>query len=498
MKLFVSILVVVCAGLTGYSQEMLGIVHSNYAGIFGISLNPANMVGSKLYMDFNLASYQSSFVNNYVFIERQAYLDYLFHGTNPVYYTNENEERNYDIYRTNDNYYGYLNQRIIGPSAMVVDGKHAYGITTALRTIASFHNLPNDIGIFLYEAIDYDAQHGITYNHDKDMRVGIMTWTEINLSYAYNFRRYKWDSWSAGITLKPLLGSVGTYANIYNLTYRVHNDDSASVYNTSFDYAYSIPIDYSDNNFPQSPIIRGFGLGFDLGVVYAKTTRGHSVKHYDRLCEQQYEDYTYKIGISLLDIGYVKFNKDAELKSFMATSTEWYKPYDTMPENSVDDITAKIDSYFQNNSESVVEQKEFVMNLPSAVSIQYDRALNKYLFINGTLIYGFSLGKSFIKRPSILAITPRLETARFEVSLPISLVEWNLAYPRIGFAVRYGNFFIGFDKINTFIGFKEFNGYDAYFGLRLNLSNNFRLNFIKGLCGNRKLRNIEMFDYRNF
>jgi hypothetical protein len=498
MKVYFLIILVFCSQFVIYSQDMLGIINSNYAGIYGISLNPASMVGSKLYMDYSLVTFQSSFVNSYAYIERPDYLDYLFHGDNPVYYTDENEDRNYSIYRTADNYYGYLNQRIMGPAAMIVDGKHAYGLTTALRTNFSFHHLPNDIGEFLYEAIDYDAQHGITYIHEKDIQIGTLTWFEINFSYAYNFRRYKWESWSAGITVKPLLGSVGTYANIYDVSYRVHNDDSATVYNTSFDYSYSIPVNYEDNNLPQNPLIRGFGLGFDLGVTYSKTTKGHSVKHYGRLCEQQYEAYNYKIGISLVDVGYIRFTKNAELKSYYETFTEWYKPDDSLPENSVNEITAKIDSYFEENAAEVTVQNEFVMHIPPALILQCDRAINEFIYINGTLIYGFSLGKSFIKRPSVLAITPRIETARFEVSLPISIMEWNLSFPRIGFSVRYGNFFIGFDKINTVIGFKDFNSFDVYCGLRLNLSNNFRMNYIKGLCGNKRLRNIEMFDYRNF
>ena len=477
---------------------MLGLVSSNYSGIYGISLNPANMVGSRLYMDYNLLSFQSSFVNNYMYIERDDYLNYLFYGTVPVYFTTEKEKRDYTIYRDNDYYYGYFNQKILGPAAMIVDGKHAYGIATSMRTNVSFHNVPNDIGLFLYEAIDYDVQHGITFSHNKDIQLGSMNWFEVDLSYAYNFKRYKWDSWAVGITVKPLLGAMVTYSNIYDLTYKVHNDDSASVYSANFDYAYAIPIDNNDNNFPQSPLIRGFGMGFDLGVTYAKTTKGHSTKHYDRLCEQPYEAYNYKFGISLIDIGYIKFNKNAEQKRYINTHTEWYDPYDTLPNNSMDNISSKLDYYFKENSEEVTVRNSFVATLPAAVSLQYDYSFNDYLYINGTLIYGFSLGKSFIKRPSILLLAPRFETARLEISLPISIAEWDWNFPRFGFSFRYGNLFFGFDKVNSFIGFSEFNGFDFYGGIRLNLTNNLKMNYLKGFCGIKKLRNIETFDYRNF
>jgi hypothetical protein len=479
-------------------QGMLGVINSNYAGVYGINLNPAGMVISRLYMDFNLLSFQSSFGNNYAYVERKDYYDYLFKEILPLYYTSENEERNYTIYRNVSNYDGQIYQWTTGPGAMIVDGKHAYGITTGFRTNVSFHNMPKDMGIFLYEAIDYDPQHGITYTHNDKIQVGALTWFEIGLSYAYNFRRYKWESWSAGITLKPLLGIAATYATIDQLTYQVHNDTMATVYNTSFNYAYSIPMDYDNNHFPQSPLIRGFGLGFCLGINYTKTTKGHSTKHYSRLCEQPYEDYNYKIGFSVLDIGYIRFGKNAHRTSYINTNTEWFKPYDTLPDNSVNEINAKVDYYFLDNAEEVIRNEKFTMNIPPALSFQYDYAVEKYLFVNGTVIWGFHLGDAYIKRPSILAFTPRFENPRLEVTLPISFYNWKWTKPRIGFSVRYGNFFLGFDKINTFIGLGDFDGYDVYVGLRLNLTNNFRMNYLKGNCGNLKQKNIEMFDFRNF
>ena len=208
--------------------------------------------------------------------------------------------------------------------------------------------------------------------------------------------------------------------------------------------------------------------------------------------------YNYKIGISFLDIGYIRFTKSARKTSYINTYTEWFKPYDTLPTNSVNEINAKVDYYFLDNSEEVIRNENFTMKIPPAMSLQYDYSIKDYLFINTTIIWGFNFGKAYVKRPSILAITPRFETARVEVSLPISMYEWNWKNPRIGFSLRYGNFFFGFDKINTILGFSDFNGFDLYAGLRLNLTNNFKMNYIKGLCGNKKLRNIEMFDYRNF
>ncbi len=498
MRSWLTIFIIFNLGLLVRGQDMLGVVNSNYAGIYGIVINPANMTSSKLYMDFNLIGLNSAFDNNYMYLSRNDYYNLLFKNISPLYFTSKGEDRTYAIFEGNSYKYGYQSERVIGPSAMMVYGKHAFGISTALRSNTSFNNLPDEIGIFLYEAIDYDPQHGISYTHDKPIRIASLTWYEMSFSYAYNFRRYKWDSWSFGISLKPLFGYAGFYANIDNVDYEVFTDTTASIYNASFSYAYSLPVDYSQMGFQTNPLVKGKGVSGDIGITYQKTAKGHSNKFFSRLCEQPYEEYNYKFGLSFLDFGFIKFSKKANKRTYQNTSTYWYEPFDTLPTTSLEEIDTKVASYFMDNASQVSFDQKFIMNTPPAISFQFDYHINKPLYVNTMLVYGIPLGNFYVKRPVIFAITPRYETNRMEVSIPVSLYEWNFSMPRIGFSFRYGNIFFGFDKLNTFFGLSNFTGYDIYFGIRLNLTNNLRMNYIKGNCENRKLRNIETFDYRNF
>jgi hypothetical protein len=477
---------------------MLGVINSNYSGVYGIGLNPASMINSKLYLDFNLLGGGLSFDNSFFYLLREDYFDLLFRRESPVYFTTEGEERNVGYYYDKVNKWGFGSLKILGPSAMLGYGKHAFGFTTSLRSYQSFNNLPPDMAAFFYEAIDYDKQHGIVYDHNDNIELASLSWIELGFSYAYNFHRYKWESWTLGITVKPLLGSAGMYANIYDVIYEVHNDDSASVYNANFEYGFALPINYETNEFPQKPLFNGFGFGVDVGVTYLKTHRGHSNMVINRLCEQEFDDYNYKVGFSILDIGYIKFNKNAVYRGYSETYTEWYEPDDVLPDSTLNLINDKVDYYFEDNAANIEKADNFTMNLPPALSFQFEYAPKKYLFLNTTLIYGFVLGRTYVKRPSILAFAPRYETGRMEAAIPISFYEWNWGKPRIGFSFRYGNFFFGFDKLNTIFGFGDFTGVDIYAGIRLNLSNTLRMNYIKGNCGNRNLRDIETFDFRNF
>ncbi|MCD4789195.1 MAG: DUF5723 family protein [Bacteroidales bacterium] len=478
-------------------QEMLGVINSNYAGIYGISLNPSSMVGSKLYMDYNLLSCNMFVDNNYMFIDRSDFVKLFYKGVIPVYRTSENEARDFDIYRDKDYYHGFQNIRLTGPGGMLVYGKHAFGIFTAFRSNTFFNKLPKDMGIFLYEAIDFDEQQKIDWSHDKTIRFGSVSWFELDLSYAYNIHRYKWEYWSVGISIKPLFGISGLYSNVYNVDYFVQHDDTAFIRNLDFNYSYSLPVNYNDNT-REGPLFRGFGFGVDLGVTYMHTTKGHSNKYFGKLCAQRYDDYNYKIGLSILDLGYIKFTKKAEVRSFNETGTNWYRSADTLPTGSINEINYKLDHYFSDYPGQSITDDKFVIYTPLAVSLQFDYHLNKFVYLNGTVIYGFGLGDNFVKRPSVVAFTPRYEKTRWEIAMPLSFVNWDFLDPHIGVAIRYGNFFMGMDRINSFLGFSDFSEFDFYIGLRLNLSGNLRMDYFKGNCGKNKLHNIEMFDFRNF
>ncbi|MCD4745645.1 MAG: DUF5723 family protein [Bacteroidales bacterium] len=480
------------------AQEMLGIINSNYAGTNGISFNPSSMVASKLYMDFSLFACNAFAENNYHYIHSDDYglFKFITGGPYPEY---GKFDAFTDIYKNEDDKNGCYSIRINGPAGMLVYGKHAYGITTAFRTVGAFRNLPYDIANFLYETIDYKPQFGIEYIHDEEINLGHLSWFELGLSYAYNFHRYKWEYWSLGITLKPLFGYAGLYINSYDVDYLVYNDSIADIFNADFEYAYSLPIDYNNNDYPDgNGLIKGFGIGTDLGITYQKTTKGHSNKFFDRLCAQRYEEYRYKIGFSITDLGYIKFTKKAEKHVFKNVNTYWEKWNDTLPDSTLNTIKVKLNHYFSSNLNESLKDNKFNFFLPPAINIQFDYSIYDYLFLNSILIYGINIGDSYLKRPTIISVAPRFETSRLEISLPLSLYEWDWRHPRIGLTCRFGNFIIGTDKLGSLFSFSDFTGYDIYFALKLNLSNTFNMNYIKGNCGNQRFYNIETFDYRNF
>ena len=107
----------------------------------------------------------------------------------------------------------------------------------------------------------------------------------------------------------------------------------------------------------------------------------------------------------------------------------------------------------------------YVMALPAALSVQYDRCLKPKIYLNFSAIQRVPMPMPHIDRPNQLSATLRYETTFFEVAIPYSFYDYYLH--RIGFAVRYGIVYMGSDKLGTFINNKEITGVDFYFGLRL-------------------------------
>jgi hypothetical protein len=215
-----------------------------------------------------------------------------------------------------------------------------------------------------------------------------------------------------------------------------------------------------------SPIFRGKGVGFDLGVIYQKKKRYVRDDRVDKLCAQTYVPYKYKIGVSLLDIGRVKFTDNAEKLVFNDASTYW--PGITWIDyTTIRDLTDTISQQFYGNPTELIQGNEIKIALPTALSIQADINYVGNWYVNGTVVYPLQFSKTGIIRPVIIGLTPRYETEMFEVSLPVTLYDWTK--PRIGLSARFRGFFIGTEKLSGYFSFSDFTGLDFYAGLKLSL-----------------------------
>ncbi len=470
MKKVVILIFVLCSFSIARSQEMLGIVNSNFAGSNGAMINPSSIVNSKLFMDINLISGDIFVQNNFLYIHAEDYHtgDYL--QKDPVFPKYGKYNQSFDRYRDEKMRYAYSNIRLNGPSTMVINNDHAFALHTTARTIISVDRMPFEIANFSYEGLNFPPQFNINYI-DDNFRFGAMAWGEIGLTYAHIFHKEYLNQWSGGITVKRLLGYSAIFLQADNMDYVVFNDSTIDIRNIDAKTGFSLPINYDDNGFPEGSNIKGGGFGFDIGVSFHKKKRGYDNRKYRRLCTQPYKDYYYRIGVSLLDIGAIKFTENAEEHIF-ENGSEYWERVDTLAFVDIHNLTNIISNRLLGSPTASLNKNEITMILPTALSLQFDYHYTKNIYFNSTLIYPVVFKNSYLQRPAQLSITPRYESPDIELSIPLSLYNWET--PRIGIAARYHFLTIGTDKLGGFFGLNDFTGMDIYFSVKIN--------FRKGNC----------------
>ncbi len=452
------------------SQEMLGIINSNYAGSAGISINPSNLVNSRLYLDINLLTADIFAENNFLYIHKDDWGLFKVFGPNGVIPKYGENDVLFDRMRSDNMKNFFINLRVQGPSFMIAKNDHAIALHVTFRSVTSIRKLPHEMANFGYEGLEYKPQHNIRYN-DHNFRFTNLDWVEFGLTYSKVIYKYGMNRYTAGLTVKYLAGIAGAYSDVRNIDYVVLNDSTININNLDATVGYSLPVDYSDNSLNTDPVFKGRGIGFDLGVTYMKTKKGAQNRKAERLCEQEFIDYYYRFGLSLLDIGKINFKENAQEHKYDNVSTYW-EELDTLRFSDLDQIAGILSDQFYGNPNASLSADKIGIVLPSAISAQFDYQYMPNLFINASVVVPIKLGRIYVRRASQIAITPRYEHRWYEVSLPVSLYE--MRYPRIGFAFRLAFLTVGTEKLGAYLGFSDFEGMDFYCSLKINFS--------KGIC----------------
>ncbi len=435
------------------AQEMWGAAHSNYAGQMGIDLNPASIVDAPYKWELHFLSMDVGFVNNYMLLQRNSRLiRNSFQGE-----TTEKEKFT-DRYRKTPNKAGYLSAFAKYPAFIWSDQKWGAAFHVSTRAELSANKIPYHLAKYLKEGFDYDLQQDNRYTV-KDAKAAMAAWHEFGLTFGKLLYESKTDYWSAAATVNYNYGLDGFFLQIDDADYIVPADTLLIVNNINATYGHAFP-DNSANSVDGPLANRGNGFSTTVGVQYFKNRnyaffdpckRGRGEKPYD-----------YRIGFSLMDIGYIRFNKGARTYRFENNSTDWYG-IDTTSFNGFMYTDSILSSNFYGNRTGSRDQFGFTVFTPAAASLQFDYAFSENLFVNATIIQRIPLGPISIRRTNQIAITPRFESRRFEFSIPFSYYEF--FRPRLGVALRYGIFTIGSDMLSPLLGFTDSYGADVFFGI---------------------------------
>lgn len=426
------------------AQDQLGLSGSNYSPVNTVWNNPSTLVDSKAFLDIQLAGAGVFGRNN------------LAHLPQGSYSLRDPESTPLPSYRReNAPYLAYVDAEVWGPSAAFAVREHAFALLTRVRTVADVRGIPESLGYYLTEGFQYRPQMGIQHQV-TDARVGGLAWGEIGVSYGTIVSRNGNRITQAGITVRRMIGIAGAGMRLDDWSYIVNDSNSMRTGNFQGEYGFNDPGSESLN------WNNGGGWGVDMGITFKQRLlqSDNYVPHSP--CSDG--GYRYRLGLSVLDIGRVRFRAPFYRNQINQTEQHEWDNYEDTQVEDVEDLDSLLRSGLlaaQDNS----DMDRFTMMLPTALSVQFDYFFKHGFYVHSVLTAGIPWRNRLgVQRPSYMGIIPRWESKRLELALPISLHEFR--YPQVGAMLRLNSIVVGSDNLFGPLFRRTLFGADVYVSIR--------------------------------
>jgi hypothetical protein len=415
---FLAGLLLLNAVTTSHAQNYSAVHGSNYFGSLGVYNNPATITSSPYKWDLTIL------------------------GTGFTHITNAIQGKNFPLY--------------LSPSASfdVANGTFARkaDVSTNLRLLNGRFALNRNHAIAFGVNVRQSTQattSPITYNdsvagprtflfYNEQNRVVSLNmvssaWMELYGSYAFTLWDQAASKLNVGGTIKILRGLSGAHASLDNVVIErdLGQPDELSYKITGgrANYGYSIAHGTGDSFEPGELFSKSqAGLSLDLGIEYIVKTQAVSTV-YD---EGEENDYEWKIGLSLLDVGLNRFVYGRESRSVSSLKNDISGAVLAEKFTSIDDLAEFNDSLATIVDRSVVLGGPFNIYTPARAVVNVDRYMWGNFYINGELSVNLLSGgkRLALQESKLLTITPRWENRKLGFYFPVQVT-------------RHGNFWIG-------------------------------------------------------
>ena len=445
------VLAIICS-LSCQAQDYHAIEGSPYAGAIGVANNPASIVNMSYPWDITLFSAQEANTSNALRLTNFGYLT-----KDTIRYT----WRNGRMAR----YVGFdfnmhlLNVRLaMGRKQAICFGFNLRGYGAVRTGPVNYNDSFQNMNQF------FNSNVGTTYN----AAMASSTWLEGFLTYSRTLLDDAYGRLNGGLTLKGMRGISGAYAQLNGGTVdrTIPTGSTLTTYDLaagSGRYGYSSNYDYWKNGHTTTQNLADFlghtkpGAAFDLGFEYL--IKPQTVNVYNE--GDSYYDYNWKIGVSLLDIGFNQYRYGTQSRVFGNPRTDVTDSALNLKFDQVKSV-----ANFNDSMGTVVNAfnslpGNFRVWNPARLVINIDRPLPNHFAINTNLtlnLGGSNKGKLlFTKDITLLSVTPRWEVKRLGVYLPVEVTTNGKVW--VGGAFKAGPLLLGIDNwANLFSKTKMANG----------------------------------------
>ncbi|MDG1776004.1 MAG: DUF5723 family protein [Crocinitomicaceae bacterium] len=478
-----TILAILTLSVTGMSQNYLGVHSSNYAGVMGTDLNPASFVDSRFKVDINLGSFNVNAYQNAMSFNTDVLGKWWVKSFKPDVNGDDNPHNNWQNLPTenfiNSNYsettektLGFYNNMQVDVLNFMfhVNPKVAVGFTGKFRTITTVDNVDPKLAVLVENELNAPSLWGQTLN-EKLLNMNHMSWMEYGIIYSQVLKDDGEHFLKMGAKAKWLSGYSSAYMNTTNFSYNLQNTDTSLNLSGDFDYGYSTGV-LSEEDISLNSASK-FGLGLDLGFVY-EWRPNWKVYKYDmdgetNIWRKDQEKYKIRAGVSLLDLGGMKFEKGEFSNNLSINSSNAFDLTVFEGAEGPEGANAIIDSLVLNdpNWSRTNQDDTYFMNTPTALSLQFDYHIWKWFYVNTTGIISLQNRKNVhrVRVANQVSVTPSFDFAWLGIGVPMSYNKYSGF--KAGLGTRLGPLTIGVTDFNTLLATGDVNGAEVYAGLRL-------------------------------
>ena len=437
------------------AQRYYGIANSNYAGVNGLYINPANISDNLLKADIHLISGNGAVNQNYGYIESFKNLtNAIKNGTDIKFIKNSNSD-NVGI-----NVLGELR----GPSFMFQVGKkQAIGFLSRGRVVGSGRGINSNLFTLINDGIkELKLANGTSFNSGR-VNTTINAFTELGIVYGREIMSAGHNYLKAGVTLKRYNGIEFSSIRFKDFNIKLLDTATSKVeFNGNIVASKSFNNANGFDNITSNNLLfggKGNGLGIDIGAVY-------EYRDEDPVSTFRYENkYKFKIGFSIQDLGSMKYKASGSNENYLINTNG------PKVANQVD--TAKIEfddvtSYFRTipGVTATKENGATKVTAPTTFTFYADYKFANRIYVNALFAGGLVGDNKAGNRTAFQAIvTPRFEGKSLDVGLPISYNALSKDV-KVGVGLRLGLLFVGSDDIlSSVVGIGKLTGSNAYAGI---------------------------------
>lgn len=472
----------------GKAQNYLGVIHSNNSGVMAADLNPASIVDNNYLFDLNLFSINVDIWQNAKYFDANILPKRSWpYSLNKDTKWMDNEKLYEESFHNIEDYNSpkakprgvYMGMQLDLLNFMFhINPKIAIGFSAKVRMIHNLDQINPQVLKLAEEGLDFSPLWH-TQLSGTLLSQNFLAWAEYGVNYAQVVYDEEEHFFKVGGRLKFNQGLASTYAHANDLEFEMMNKDTMTTLRGDYKFGYSGNIDEfisGDNDFSLGQFYKltsKLGFGADVGVVYE--WRPDWEKHkYDmdgktNLWRRDRNKYKLRAGVSLLDMGGMRFTKADKSRDF-TVDTENFDVTIFEDVDGLGSLGGVIDSLILHDPDwhaSEDTSQTFYVNTPTALSFQLDWNIWNNFYINATAYLNIN-GKrnaANVRMPHQFSVTPSYDHKWFGIGVPVSFNQ--MAGFRVGLGVRMGPFTLGVPDLKTLFPGGKVRGAGFYAGFRI-------------------------------